>query len=390
MFRVGIATFLVGFVTTWFVTPAVIRLGTRIGAVDHPGPRKVHCEQVPRIGGLAVFAGFLTAVCFAAFATGYVGKFPEGGYYWVTLALGAGAMLVLGFVDDLVGVRWSGKFAAQIAAALAAWLAGFRIESLSFPWFDLSPGPGAASLVLTVGWIVFVTNALNLIDGLDGLAVGSAIITCTTVAAIALVSGKVAVTGVTVALLGSLFGFLRFNFNPARIFLGDSGSMFLGFVLALVSIYGSQKNTTAVAVIAPVLVLGLPIFDTAFAVSRRTVRLFRQHRASDGVVQFARNLSVLFLPDRGHLHHRLLDLGLSHRGAVIVLYGFASALASVALLDALGSGMSLALLGGSGAAAVVLVTTIALTRASQRLPRATRGPASPPHRQGQDAPSTAP
>ncbi len=347
----AIETLLVGLFASFAITPLVIRLGRMLGAVDAPGPRKVHAAPVPRIGGLAVFAGFATAAVFAAFATGYISsRFPQGGGYWGTLAVGAGCMLLLGFVDDVLGVSFVVKFSVQFLAAAAAWLAGFRIEAVAIPFTNLGVELGWASPFVTVLWIVGITNAMNLIDGLDGLAAGSALITTSTLALIAFHAGRVAVGAVCLALAGSLLGFLIYTFNPAKIFLGDSGSMFLGFVLAVVSVYGSQKRPAVVATLVPLLVLGVPIFDTSLAIIRRLGRLLLESReAGRGLRWAARNAKIVFLPDRGHLHHRLLDLGASHRLAVLLLYLAGIAMAAIALAE-------IAL--SSRAATLVLVGTL--------------------------------
>jgi UDP-GlcNAc:undecaprenyl-phosphate GlcNAc-1-phosphate transferase len=378
MIRTGIATLVVGAVTTWAITPWIARLGHRLGAVDSPSPRKVHDSPIPRIGGLAVFAGFLASAAFAVFATGYWEKFPQGAGEWAVLAAGASTMLALGAVDDVRGVSFHWKFAIQILAGVTAWLAGFRIEGLTIPLVPGSLEFSALSLPITVLWVVGITNAMNLIDGLDGLAAGSAMITCSAVSVIGFASGNVAEAAISAALLGSLVGFLRYNFNPARIFLGDSGSMFLGFILALTSIRASQKNTTTVAVLVPVLVLGLPIFDTAFAVLRRTWRLARQRRSgSGGLWDLFRRSSSLFLPDRGHIHHRLLDSGLSHRKAVLLLYAVATCFAALALLDTFSTGMAFGTLGALGLALFVLVGVLVWTRVRIHRARARHG-----HRSG--------
>jgi UDP-GlcNAc:undecaprenyl-phosphate GlcNAc-1-phosphate transferase len=194
---------------------------------------------------------------------------------------------------------------------------------------------GALSILVTVFWIVCVTNAINLIDGLDGLAAGLALICTTAVAVIALYRQQVAVTAASVALVGSLAGFLRYNFNPARIFLGDSGSMLLGFLLAVLSIHSNQKGATAVALLAPILILGIPLLDTSLAVLRRLYRLGKRGAISEHRLSYwLRHASIVFLPDRAHLHHRLLDVGLSQRAAVIVLYlgAVLSALSALALV----------------------------------------------------------
>jgi len=309
---------------TWMLTPATIRLARVLGALDRPGTRKVHREPIPRIGGIAVFGGFMAGLLFAAWGTGTgVDLVPnEFNVYWGGLALAATGMLLVGLFDDIWGLAFYWKFAAQIAAAVFVWSCGFRIETLTHPLggtIDL----GMLSLPLTVLWIVGITNAVNLIDGLDGLATGIALITSLAVAVIAFARAELGVTAASVALAGSLLGFLRFNFNPARIFLGDSGSMFLGFVLAVTAVRGSQKGPTAVAILVPLLVLGLPLLDTGAAVVRRLYRLGLHGAKTDGAFRHVlTNFREVFLPDRGHIHHRLLEVGLSQRWAVLVLYAF--------------------------------------------------------------------
>lgn len=323
----GLLTLVVSATTAWIVTPWVIRLAERLGAVDQPGPRKVHVLPVPRIGGVAVFLGFVAGLAFAAHATGNLLHFPTVTVYWSVLAAAAAVMFLLGLVDDLRGLSFKVKFAVQIAAAAAVWWGGFRVEILAIPFVSQPFDLGVASLPVTVLWIVGVTNAINLLDGLDGLATGTALITTSAVAVIAVFREQTGAAAASVALVGSLMGFLRYNFNPARIFLGDSGSMFIGFILAVISIRGSQKGSTAVAVLAPLLVLGLPLIDTTMAIVRRAFRVGRVHRGA----AFFRHLNHLFLPDRGHVHHRLIDVGMSHRGAVLALYGVATVLAAAAL-----------------------------------------------------------
>ena len=222
LWAVGLLTAAVAFGTTWLVTPWIVRLAHEWGAVDTPGPRKIHAIPTPRVGGAAVFVGFVAALGVAAIATGYAMNegHPRVGY-WLVLAACATGMLILGIVDDTRGVSFKGKFAAQLLAATAVWIAGFRVEILGFPTAE-SGGIELAwlSFPFTVLWIVGITNAFNLIDGLDGLAAGTALISTTTVAAIAILGDRVAVSAISVALVGSLLGFLRYNFNPATIFLG--------------------------------------------------------------------------------------------------------------------------------------------------------------------------
>ncbi|HKQ63014.1 MAG TPA: MraY family glycosyltransferase, partial [Candidatus Polarisedimenticolaceae bacterium] len=318
MLFAGLATFIVAVFVTWLVTPGVIRLAHGLGAVDLPGGRKMHGAPIPRIGGVAVFAGFTAGLACASYAAGNLLAFSRVSVHWRGMALVASGMLLVGLLDDLWGLSFRAKFLAQTLAAVAVYLCGFRIEAIAG-----FPALGLLALPLTVLWIVGVTNAVNLIDGLDGLATGIALITTCAVSVIALVRGEFGVAAASVALAGSLVGFLPFNFNPARIFLGDSGSLFLGFILAVTSVRGSQKGPTVVAVLVPLLVLGLPLLDTTLAVVRRMYRLSRRaYGTSPRPLRFVvGHLQEVFLPDRGHIHHRLLDVGLSHRRAVLVLYG---------------------------------------------------------------------
>jgi UDP-GlcNAc:undecaprenyl-phosphate GlcNAc-1-phosphate transferase len=358
MHFVGIACLVVAMGVAWMLTPATIRLGHLLGAVDLPGTRKVHREPVPRIGGLAVYGGFVAGLLFAAWATGTRLDFSQVDVYWIGLGVAATGILLVGLADDIRGLSFYWKFTAQITAAVFVWYCGFRIEIVSHP-LGGELHLGLLSLPLTVLWIVGITNAVNLIDGLDGLATGIALITAAAVATIAFVRMELGVTAASVALAGSLLGFLRFNFNPARIFLGDSGSMFLGFVLAVTAVRGSQKGPTAVAILVPLLVLGLPLLDTGLAVVRRLYRLGHRGARTNGVVRYViANFREVFLPDRGHIHHRLLEVGMSHRRAVVILYGVGGLFAVSAYLLVLLKSVWIAalLLGVLGA----LVTTFYL------------------------------
>jgi UDP-GlcNAc:undecaprenyl-phosphate GlcNAc-1-phosphate transferase len=345
MWLIGVLTAAVAGVTTWLVTPSIVRIAHRVGAVDHPGPRKIHAAPIPRVGGIAVFLGFAAGLLFAAFATGYATNSEhERVGYWSVLAVAAGAVLVLGLVDDIRPVSFHWKFAFQILAATAIWWTGFRIEVLGVPFVSTGVHLGWWSLPLTVLWIVGITNAFNLIDGLDGLAAGTALITTTVVAVIALHGGRVAVSAISVALVGSLAGFLRYNFNPAQIFLGDSGSMFLGFSVAVIAIHGSQKNIAAVAVLGPLLIMGYPILDTGLVIARRLNSVRNDAAGRGGLRYMALNAHRVFLADRGHLHHRLLDAGMSHRGAVLLLYGCGLATAAAALVLVVSNSPTVAIL----------------------------------------------
>jgi UDP-GlcNAc:undecaprenyl-phosphate GlcNAc-1-phosphate transferase len=347
MLLIGIASLIFAMAASWAVTPLVIRMAHALGALDLPGARKVHAQPVPRIGGLAVFFGFVAGLALAGYLTGTLGDVARVSVYH-GLTVAATGLLLAGLLDDVWGLSFLWKFGAQIAAASYVWSCGFQIESVTNP-LGGTLHLGVASLPLTVLWIVGITNAVNLIDGLDGLATGTALITTAAVAVIAIARSELGTAAACVALAGSLAGFLFYNFNPARIFLGDSGSMFLGFVLAVTAVRGSQKGTTAVALLVPLLVLGLPVLDTSFTVVRRLNRLRSQGAGSPSSARYVlRNIHHVFLPDRGHIHHRLLEIGLSHRRAVVTLYVVAAVFAV--------SAFSLVLLRTVWVAALLLVT----------------------------------
>jgi UDP-GlcNAc:undecaprenyl-phosphate/decaprenyl-phosphate GlcNAc-1-phosphate transferase len=335
MTYLGIVSMIVAMAVASMLTPWVIRIAERMGAMDRPGERKTHVTPMPRIGGVAVFAGFIAGIATAALLSGALLDPPRVDVYWSGFVVAATGMFIVGLIDDLTNLSYRIKFAAQFACAGYVWFCGFRIEILT----DLSNPLGGAidlgwlSLPITVLWIVGITNAVNLIDGLDGLAAGTALITTLSVGVIGFHMSSLGVTASCVALAGSLIGFLRYNFNPARIFLGDSGSMFLGFVLAVISARGSQKLPTTVVVLVPLLVLALPLLDTSMAVARRLYWLTSHTRTKPHRLRYlVRNLDSVFSPDREHIHHRLLDLGLSHRAAVLALYGVGVASATVAFV----------------------------------------------------------
>ncbi len=290
-------------VVTLLVTPLVIRFAPRFGAVDLPGGRRVNKRAIPRLGGLAILAGFAVPLLGLYFWDNAVSDaFLEIPRRAVALLAGAVVMSLLGSLDDLRGVRAWKKLAVQVIVAAAAYFAGYRIDAVSLPLIG-ELHMGVFALPVTIFWIVGIINAINLIDGLDGLAAGASFFACVVTFVVGVLSGNMLVSLLAVSLGGALLGFLFFNFNPARIFMGDSGSMMLGYVLALMSLLGA-KGSTAVALAVPVLALGLPIMDTLLAIVRRVLER-----------------RPVFSPDQGHLHHRLVALGLTHRRAVLVLYG---------------------------------------------------------------------
>ena len=287
------------------ITPVVIWLARRLSIVDVPGTRHIHAKPISHIGGVAIFLSMMCPTIGVLFLSNVIGDafrtiLPQ----LIVLLCAAAFIFFVGLIDDITtkGMRARIKFLAQIAAAIAVCAVGIRIESVAVAdWLTLDFG--WFSWPLTLLWIVGITNAINLSDGLDGLAAGVSAVACGVIAIFAIHSGQVVMAVLMLALLGSLTGFLFFNFNPAKIFMGDCGSMFLGFTIASSSVMCSMKSSALVGLALPVLVLGIPIFDTLFSMLRR----FLERRS-------------IFAPDRSHFHHRLLDLGLKQRHVVIVIY----------------------------------------------------------------------
>lgn len=294
---------LVAAILSCLATPLVKVLSVKYGAVDVPkDDRRMHDHPIPRMGGLAIFLGFMASMLlFVPLDTAKKG-----------MLAGAVIIVILGVLDDKYALPAVPKFLVQIVAALIAVMAGNRIEVLSNPnIFSADPiwELGWLSIPVTVIWIVAITNAVNLIDGLDGLACGVSSISAATMLIIALIVteqdivSELDVAVMMAALAGACIGFLPYNFNPAKIFMGDTGATFLGFIMATVSVEGMFKMYGLISFVAPFLILGLPIFDVCFAVIRRV-----SHGQSP------------MHPDRGHVHHRLIDMGFSQKQAVGVLY----------------------------------------------------------------------
>ncbi len=314
-----ILAFLIPLALSLALTPVVLRLAMVVGAIDKPGGRKAHAAPTPRLGGVAVFVSFCISLIvlvefdrslyFPAWMTGTQG----------TLLFGSLAIIVLlGIWDDLHELRPSQKFLVQLFLAVLVASAGFRITNITDPITFGKLNLGIFDFVVTVIWIIGVTNAINLIDGLDGLASGISAIALLTMFPIAILQHDMGTALVALVLAGSVLGFLRYNFNPARIFLGDSGSLFLGFMLAILSTQSSTKSTTAFSILVSVLALGLPIMDTLLSMARRLLQSFLPGE-SDGQKRGS-PIGAMFVPDRRHIHHQLLALGLSHRRTVLILY----------------------------------------------------------------------
>lgn len=287
-----VVAFVVALVVAYFATPHIKDLAIKAGAMDAPDARKVHTSPIPRMGGLAIYAGFILAVVSSMQITHEIAG----------LLIGGTVILIVGIIDDLKPLPAKVKLFGQILAAAVLVLFDVRIEWLTNPFGDMIY-INYLSVPLTILWVVGLTNTVNLIDGLDGLAAGVSTIASITILLVALQQNFWSVAIMMAALAGSAMGFLQHNFNPAKIFMGDTGSMFLGYMLAAVSILGMVKSAATIALIVPILALGLPIMDTAFAIIRRY---------SNG--------RPIFKPDRGHLHHRLLDMGLTQKQAVLLMY----------------------------------------------------------------------
>ena len=299
-----LVAFLCAVTVSTFLTLLVRNRALKYGWVDQAKTsRKIHEAPVPRLGGIAIVGGFFAPLAALSLVDSSVGRIFYSNTDLVSGLFCCGiSTAFLGLYDDFRGSGAKLKFAIQFAAAGALYSLGFRIEQIANP-FGVPLVLGVLSIPFTVLWIVGIINAMNLIDGLDGLAGGVAFIAVATNFVLALARGEVLLCLVMAALGGAVLGFLVFNFNPASIFMGDAGSMFLGFVLATVSIKTSAKSGTVVAMLVPILALGLPIMDTLLAVIRRSL-LGR----------------AIFSSDREHIHHRLMSrMNLSHRDAVFVL-----------------------------------------------------------------------
>lgn len=305
-----LTSFVVATIAGALLTPVARRVAFRFGVVSTPGGRHIHGRSIPRLGGLGIFVAAVLTLLGGLVFGGLDQVFEvHQERLLVGLLAGGAIMFVIGLLDDVKGVRALYKLYAQIAAAVVAWALGFRMDVIDLPLFE-PMSMGIFSLPITVLWIVGIINAVNLIDGLDGLAAGVVFFAAVTNFVVAWLMGTSFVAIVMATVAGAVLGFLFFNFNPARIFMGDSGSYFLGFTLAVCSIAGPlQKASAAVSIAVPVAALGVPIIDTLLAMVRR----FLEKRP-------------LFSPDRGHIHHRLLDMGITHRRAVLIIYGVTIAL----------------------------------------------------------------
>lgn len=316
-----LGAFLCALAITLGSTPLVKVLAQQVGAMDVPADeRRMHKTPIPRLGGLAIFLGFIASVLL----------FCPIGPELQSILLGSVFIVLLGVIDDIKPLPAKVKLIGQIFAALIPVLNGVRVEFITnFNFFSDVPYISLSwlSVPLTLFWIVGITNAVNLIDGLDGLAVGISSIASFSLLIIAILLCEPVIALIMAALSGACIGFMPYNFNPAKIFMGDTGALFLGFILATLSIEGLFKFYAVMSFAVPFLILGLPIFDTALAIVRR----------------IASGRSPMS-PDRGHLHHKLIDMGFTQKQTVAILYTMSAIL-----------GLSAVLLTGSGAIKAILL-----------------------------------
>lgn len=307
--------FLASFTFLIIATPLIIKLGIKYDIVDHHNSRKIHRGKIPRIGGVGIAIGTLLAPAILLVTT----KAPEwkealSGRSIMFVVIGGGlAISLLGLIDDVWGLKARWKFLFQVAIATIAWYFGFSIEAIFTPFGTFSFG--ILSLPVTVFWIVAIINAFNLIDGIDGLSSGVAFFASLTMFILSIHNGHAFAAIFSASMAGAVVGFLLFNFNPAKIFMGDSGSMFLGYMLAIISVQGGNKGNTIISILVPIIAMGLPILDTGMAIIRR----------------FFRN-QPLFQADKQHIHHILLNRGWTQRKVVIFLYGITVIFTGLALI----------------------------------------------------------
>ncbi|MFW6386344.1 MAG: glycosyltransferase family 4 protein [Bacillota bacterium] len=337
--------FVFSLIISFFVTPQVKRLALRSGAIDRPNPRRINSHPVPSSGGAAIYLAFMFTLLLFADFNARVGALMLGGTF----------IFAVGLIDDIYELSPRMKLLGQILAAGVLLLGGIKIEFITNPLGGMLY-LGYWGLPLTVFWVVGITNTVNLIDGLDGLAAGVATIAVLTLFFVSLQEGQAVAALPAVILAGSALGFLRYNFHPAEIFMGDSGSLFIGYLLAAISVVGALKSAAAVTVVVPVIALGIPIFDTVYAIIRR---LYNNRPVGEA--------------DHGHLHHRLLALGWNQTEVVLIVYGVSIVLGISALIinsTALQSGVAVLLLVVAGLVAwawKVGVFTVELPREGDTL-----------------------
>lgn len=311
--------FLLAFITAYVLTPYTIRFSKKIGALDEPTEkRKIHIHAMPRLGGLAVIVGFMISVVYLLVVMTFEGSLNLYGYdnyFGKIIGYFAGIILlsIFCFIDDWKGIPAYIKLIGQLLASLIVVSSGIQIDRIAMFDFNFTINNPLTLKIITIIWIVGITNAINLIDGLDGLSTGIGIISCFSLLLIFALNDSPLISILLItALGGALVGFLPFNFHPAKTFIGDTGSNFLGFSLAIISVLGTAKTYTALVIIAPLLIFAIPLLDTSLAIIRRIVK--------------TKSLKGVFTADREHLHHKIMKKGYSQKQAVFILYGLSATL----------------------------------------------------------------
>ena len=321
-------TFLLAFIVAFMATPYTIKIAHKVGAVDVPkDERRMHKKAMPKFGGPAVILGFLVSVIYLLIVMSMENTInlfgPESyGMKLLGMFLGIVVLSITCIIDDIVTIRPIVKLFGQLVAAIIAVSFGIRLGEFNLSFINNPLMEEIVSCIITVVWIVGVTNAINLIDGLDGLSSGISVISAISLLVIFVLNGSPLVSIVLItALAGALVGFLPFNFTPAKTFIGDTGSNFLGFSLSIISILGVAKTYTFAVIVLPLIVLGLPIFDTLWAIIRRLIK--------------GKSIKAIFKADKGHLHHRIVARGFGQKQAVLILYGLSATFGifAVILLD---------------------------------------------------------
>lgn len=317
--------FILAFIVAFMATPYTIKLAKKIGAVDVPkDERRMHKRAMPKFGGPAVILGFLVSVIYLLIVMSLEDTIilngPENyGMKLIGLFLGIVIISITCIIDDIKTIKPIVKLSGQLLAAIVAVAFGIRIESINVSIIQAPELGEILSTIITIVWIVGVTNSINLIDGLDGLSSGISVISAISLLIIFLLNGSAMVPIILItALAGALVGFLPFNFAPAKTFIGDTGSNFLGYTISIIAILGMAKTYTLAVIILPLIVLGLPIFDTLWAIIRRLIK--------------GKSIKAIFKADKGHLHHRIVARGFSQKQAVLILYGISATFGIFAII----------------------------------------------------------
>ena len=324
-------SFLLAFIIAFMTTPWTIKIANKVGAIDVPkDDRRMHRNSMPKLGGLAVIAGFLISIIYLLFVMtveGSINLFGEEEYYKKLIGILIGIIIIgfTGLIDDIKTLKPYQKLLGQVIAASVVIASGLQIDQVNIQILSQIGLSKEISVILTLIWIVGITNSINLMDGLDGLSSGISLISLISLLIIFALNGSPIIAVLMIAsLIGALVGFLPFNFAPAKTFIGDTGSNFLGFMLSVISILGVAKTYTAIVIVLPILVLGLPILDVAWAIIRRIIK--------------GKSIKAIFSADNGHVHHKLVKNGFTQKQSVYILYG-ASAIFGMFAIIFLDSGI---------------------------------------------------